>query len=85
MPSRIRAQRRGAHHPRRRADRQRQRVPGQEFERIVASLDVTLTRPDRKDEPPRFGSLGCVRQWIESIINAAQSQLSLELTATTDT
>lgn len=51
----------------------------QEFEQLVASLDATLIRPDRKDEQPRFGSLGGVRQWIESIINTAKSQLSLEL------
>ena len=52
---------------------------GQEFEQIVSSLDATLVRPDRKDEQPRFGKLGGVRQWIESIINTAKSQLSLEL------
>ena len=52
---------------------------GQEFEQLVSSLDATLVRPDRKDEKPRFGKLGGVRQWIESIINTAKSQLSLEL------
>jgi hypothetical protein len=52
---------------------------GQEFERLVSSLDATLIRPDRKDEAPRFGQLGGVRQWIESIINTTKSQLSLEL------
>jgi len=52
---------------------------GQEFEQIVASLDATLIRPDRQDEKPRFGKLGGMRQWIESIINTAKSQLSLEL------
>lgn len=52
---------------------------GKEFEEIVSSLDATLVRPDRKDEPPRFGALGGVRQWIESIINTTKSQLSLEL------
>jgi hypothetical protein len=52
---------------------------GREFEQIVSSLDATLVRPDRKDEPPRFGKLGGVRQWIESIINTTKSQLSLEL------
>jgi Transposase DDE domain len=40
---------------------------GQEFEEIVASLDATLIRPDRKDEKPRFGKLGGMRQWIESV------------------
>ena len=52
---------------------------GGEFEQTVASLDAMLVRPDRKDEQPRFGKLGGVREWIESIINTAKSQLSLEL------
>lgn len=52
---------------------------GREFEALVNSLDATLVRPDRKDEQPRFGKLGHVRQWIESIINTTKSQLSLEL------
>ncbi len=51
---------------------------GQEFEQIVASLDAQLMRPDRKGEPPRFGALGAIRQWIESIYNTTKSQLSLE-------
>ena len=49
-----------------------------EFEALVSGLDATLVRPDRKDEPRRFGKLGRVRQWIESIINTTKSQLSLE-------
>ena len=52
---------------------------GEEFEQIVASLDATLIRPDRKDEQPRFGKLGGIRQWIESIYQTTKSQLSLEL------
>ena len=51
---------------------------GQEFEQIVASLDAQLIRPDRKDEPKRFGKLGGVRQWIESITDSLKGQLSLE-------
>lgn len=51
---------------------------GQEFEETVASFDATLIRPDRKDEKPRFGKLGGMRQWIESIYNTTKSQLSLE-------
>lgn len=51
---------------------------GQEFEQIVAALDAQLIRPDRKGERKRFGSLGGIRQWIESIINTTKSQLSLE-------
>jgi hypothetical protein len=49
-----------------------------EFEALVASLDATLIRPDRKDEKPRFGKLGGTRQWIESIYQTTKSQLSLE-------
>ena len=49
-----------------------------EFEDLVASFDAALIRPDRKDEKPRFGELGGVRQWIESVYNTAKSQLSLE-------
>ena len=52
---------------------------GREFEQLVSSFDATLIRPDRKDEAARFGKLGRVRQWIESIINTTKSQLSLEL------
>lgn len=51
---------------------------GQEFEETVASFDATLIRPDRKGEKPRFGKLGGMRQWIESIYNTTKSQLSLE-------
>lgn len=51
---------------------------GEEFEQIVRSLTAGLLRPDRTDEKPRFGSLGQIRQWIESIIDTAKGQLSLE-------
>jgi Transposase DDE domain len=51
---------------------------GKEFEQIIASLDATLIRPDRKDERPRFGRLGGIRQWIESTYQTTKSQLSLE-------
>ena len=51
---------------------------GQELEGIVASLDAQLIRPDRKDEKPRFGKLGGIRQWIESINDTLKGQLSLE-------
>jgi len=37
-----------------------------------------LLRPDRRDERPRFGHLGGIRQWIESIIDQTKDQLSLE-------
>jgi Transposase DDE domain len=51
---------------------------GAEFEQTVASLDATLIRPDRRDEKPRFGKLGGIRQWIESINDTLKGQLSLE-------
>jgi hypothetical protein len=44
----------------------------------VSELGATLLRPDRKDEALRNGSLGPVRQWIESIIDTLKGQLSLE-------
>jgi hypothetical protein len=51
---------------------------GAEFEEIVASFDATLVRPDRKGERPRFGKLGGMRQWIESVYDTVKGQLSLE-------
>lgn len=51
---------------------------GNEFEQTVASLTAGFLRPDRRDEQPRHGSLGAVRQWIESIIDTTKGQLSLE-------
>lgn len=51
---------------------------GTEFEQHVAALGGRLLRPDRKDEPHRFGSLGGIRQWIESTFDTLKDQLSLE-------
>ncbi len=51
---------------------------GEEFEQTVATLTAGFLRPDRRDEQPRHGSLGGIRQWIESIIDTAKGQLSLE-------
>jgi antitoxin (DNA-binding transcriptional repressor) of toxin-antitoxin stability system len=51
---------------------------GAEFEAHVRALGARLLRPDRKNEPPRFGSLGSVRQWIESTFDSLKDQLSLE-------
>ena len=51
---------------------------GAEFEQLVHSLGARLLRPDRTDEQPRFGSLGGVRQWIESCFDTLEGQLSLE-------
>jgi Transposase DDE domain len=53
-------------------------LAGAEFEGHIAGLGAWLIRPDRKDEPHRFGSLGGMRQWIESVINTLKGQLGLE-------
>ncbi len=51
---------------------------GEEFEALMAGLGCRFLRPDRKDEPRRNGSLGPVRQWIESVIWTCKGQLTLE-------
>ena len=51
---------------------------GQEFEQFMADRGANFLRPDRKDEPERFGRLGSVRQWIESVFWTCKGQLSLE-------
>jgi hypothetical protein len=51
---------------------------GAEFERFMAGRGARFLRPDRKDERPRFGSLGAVRQWIESVFWTCKGQLGLE-------
>ncbi|MFL6191025.1 MAG: IS982 family transposase [Actinomycetes bacterium] len=53
-------------------------LAGRAFAQTVAGLDAVLVRPDRADEPTRFGDLGGVRQWIEAIIDTLNGQLSLE-------
>ena len=53
-------------------------LAGAELEQIVACFDATLIRPDRKGEPRRHGSLGGMRQWIESIYQTVKDKLSLE-------
>lgn len=51
---------------------------GEEFEALMRELGAIFWRPDRKDEQPRFGSLGNVRQWVESTFDTFKGQLSLE-------
>jgi hypothetical protein len=53
-------------------------LAGRALEHHVGVLGAFLVRPDRKDEPYRFGSLGGMRQWIESVINTLKDQLGLE-------
>ena len=51
---------------------------GEDFEALMAEFGTIFVRSDRKGEKPRFGKLGRVRQWIESIIDTLKGQLSLE-------
>jgi hypothetical protein len=51
---------------------------GEQFEALMRELGAIFLRPDRKNEPARFGKLGGIRQWIESIIDTIKGQLSLE-------
>lgn len=53
-------------------------LAGEELETFMASLGADFRRPDRKDEPPRFGSLGTLRQWIESDFWTCKGQFTLE-------
>lgn len=51
---------------------------GKEFEQLMAAHGAHFLRPDRKDEPRRHGSLGAVRQWIESTFWTCKGPLGLE-------
>jgi hypothetical protein len=51
---------------------------GRDFEQLVAGYGARLLRPDRADEPRRHGSLGRIRQRIESTFNSLKDQLGLE-------
>jgi hypothetical protein len=51
---------------------------GREFEALMADHGAHFLRPDRKNEPRRRGSLGAVRQWIESTFWTCKGQLGLE-------
>jgi hypothetical protein len=52
---------------------------GRDFEAFIRDdLAAHLIRPDRKDEPARFGKLARYRQWIEAIIDTLKGQLTLE-------
>lgn len=55
---------------------------GRGFEAFISQdLGATLIRPDRKDEKPRFGRLGGIRQWIESLFDTLKGQLASKITA----
>jgi hypothetical protein len=52
---------------------------GRDFEDLVADgYGMSLVRPDRRDEAPRHGSIGWIRQWIESVNDTLKGQLDLE-------
>ena len=51
---------------------------GADFEQLVLDLGCRFARPDRRDEPLRYGNLGGCRQSIEAIIWSAKDKLSLE-------
>jgi hypothetical protein len=51
---------------------------GREFQQLVAGYGARLLRPDRADEPRRHGSLGYLRQWVESTFDTLKDQLGLE-------
>jgi Transposase DDE domain len=54
-------------------------LAGRELERYAAGeVKVLLVRPDRKDERYRYGNLGGMRPWVESVYDTAKDQLSLE-------
>jgi hypothetical protein len=53
-------------------------LAGRVFAHGVGELGAVLVRPDRRDEPHRWGSLGGIRQWVESIIDTLKDQLGLE-------
>lgn len=51
---------------------------GEDFEAWMTEQGASFLRPDRKGEKPRFGSLGRIRQWIESVFWTCKGQLGLE-------
>ena len=58
-------------------------LAGRGFEALVGELGATLARPDRRDEPYRFGSLGGVRQWVEAIFDTSRTSSAWNATAPT--
>jgi Transposase DDE domain len=53
-------------------------LAGRDLEQLVSGYGAVLLRPDRADEPPRHGSLGRWRQWIESTFDTLKDQLGVE-------
>jgi DDE family transposase len=53
-------------------------LAGRQIEGQINALGVRLLRPGRRGEPHRHGSLGGLRQWIESVYDSLKGQLGLE-------
>lgn len=51
---------------------------GQELEDTFVDAGALLVTPDRKNAKRRYGSLGGIRQWVESVFWTCKGQLSLE-------
>jgi Transposase DDE domain len=52
---------------------------GRAFEDLVTTgYQLRLVRPDRRDQAPRHGSIGWIRQRIESVYDTLKGQLDLE-------
>jgi hypothetical protein len=52
---------------------------GRDFENLVTTgFGLSLIRPDRRDEVPRHGPIGWIRQWIEPVNDTLKGQLDLE-------
>jgi hypothetical protein len=52
---------------------------GRDFEAFITDqLGAHLVRPDRRNQPARFGNLARVRQWVEAVFDTLKGQLDLE-------
>ena len=52
---------------------------GRDLEHLLTQrFGVRPVRPDRRDEAPRHGPIGWIRQWIESVNDTLKGQLDLE-------
>ena len=45
---------------------------------VTTGFGLRLVRSGRRDEAPRHGSIGWIRQWIESVNDTLKGQLDLE-------
>src|SRR5215467_5777258 len=53
-----------------------------EFEDLVTTgCGMSMVRPDRRDEAPRYGSIGWIRQWIESVNDTLKASSISNVTA----